>query len=100
MFKGCTESLIEGFIKVLNVLDMEEIGGEGRIVEIDESKFGRRKYHRRHKVEGRWVFTGYKRETGKCFLVLVESRNSETLCRIIQDWINPGTTIISDCWKV
>ncbi|KAF9760837.1 hypothetical protein NGRA_2994 [Nosema granulosis] len=33
----------------------EKIGGNNRIVEIDESKFGKRKHHRGHKVEGVWV---------------------------------------------
>jgi hypothetical protein len=31
-------------------------GGEGKIVEIDESKFGKRKYHRCHYVKDQWVF--------------------------------------------
>jgi hypothetical protein len=31
------------------------IGGSGIIVEIDESKFGKRKYNRGHSVEGVWV---------------------------------------------
>ena len=30
----------------------EKIAGEGKIVQIDESKFGKRKYHRGHHVEG------------------------------------------------
>ena len=34
------------------------IGGEGIIVEIDESKFGKRKYNRGHRVEGVWVVGG------------------------------------------
>ena len=29
-----------------------EIGGEGIVVEIDKSKFAKRKYHRRHRIEG------------------------------------------------
>jgi len=77
-----------------------KLGGYGHTVEIDESKFGRRKHHRGHRVEGQWVFGGYERETGNCFMVPVENRNAITLLAIIKEWIKPGTTIISDCWKV
>jgi hypothetical protein len=31
------------------------------IVEVDESKFGKRKYHRGHRVEGVWVIGGVER---------------------------------------
>ena len=34
----------------------EHLGGEGEIVEIDESKFGKRRFHKGHHVEGQWVF--------------------------------------------
>ena len=34
----------------------QQIGGEGIEVEIDESKFGKCKYYRGHKVDGQWVF--------------------------------------------
>jgi len=53
-----------------------KLGGYGHTVNIDESKFGRRKHHRGHRVEGKWVFGGYERETGNCFMVPVESCNS------------------------
>ena len=36
------------------------IGGLGIEVEIDESKFGKRKYYRGHKVEGQWYLAGEK----------------------------------------
>ena len=36
----------------------EKIGGNGVEVEIDESKFGKCKYYRGHRVEGQWVFGG------------------------------------------
>ncbi len=38
-----------------------EIGGPGIIVELDESKFGKRKYHRGHRVEGVWILGGVER---------------------------------------
>ena len=77
----------------------ERIGGEGKTVQIDESKFGKRKYHRGHCVEGQWVFGGIENDSRKCFLVAMEKRDEATLLPIIQQWIEPGTIIISDRWK-
>lgn len=82
------------------LLNKNKIGGEGIIVEIDESKFGKHKYHRGHAVEGQWVFGGVERGSGNCFLVPVEKRDKDTLLNVIKDWILPGTTIVSDFWKV
>lgn len=81
------------------VLNMKAIGGPGKTVEIDESKFGKRKYHRGKRVEGQWVFGGFERESGESFMVPVEKRDTNTLLPIIQKWILTGTTIISDFWK-
>eukprot|EP00112_Aurelia_sp_Birch-Aquarium-sp1_P010896 Seg2305.3 transcript_id=Seg2305.3/GoldUCD/mRNA.D3Y31 product="putative transposase-like protein" protein_id=Seg2305.3/GoldUCD/D3Y31 len=77
----------------------EPIGGRGARVQIDESKFGKRKYHRGHRVEGQWVFGGIEEESRKCFMVPVEKRDRKTLLPLIEKWILPGTTIVSDCWK-
>ena len=81
--------------------ESEQIGGVGKIVEVDESKFGRRKYHKGRRVEGVWVFGGIERDSNppKCFFVPVQDRSAETLIPIIKRWIRPGTTILSDCWK-
>jgi transposase-like protein len=75
-----------------------KIGGPKKTVEIDESKFGRRKYHRGHPVKGQWVFGGVERESGETFLVPVKDRTDDTQMTIISDWIEPGTTAISDYW--
>ncbi|GFW01797.1 hypothetical protein TNCV_60491 [Trichonephila clavipes] len=39
-----------------------------------------------------------ERDSGKLFLVAVHNR-TQTLMEIITEWIEPGTTIIADCWK-
>ena len=44
-----------------------KIGGIGKVVEIDESKFGKRKYHRGKRVDGIWVFGGIERDSKQCF---------------------------------
>ena len=76
------------------------LGGPGKIVEIDEAKFGKRKYNKGAYREGMWILGGVDRETGECFLVPCpgNSRSGPTLVPIIQRWILPGTTVYSDCW--
>ena len=53
-------------------------------MEIDESKFGKRKYHRGRRVDGVRVFGGIERES-RCFMVSVEDRTVATLIPIINN---------------
>ena len=76
-----------------------KIGGQGIEVEIDESKFGRRKYNRGRYVDGHWVFGGTQRIIGDCFLVEVNRRDAATLMPIIHQYIAPGSTVYSDEWR-
>ena len=48
-------------------------------VQIDESKFGKRKYNPGRRVEGQWVFGGIEEESRKSFLVAVEKLDRATL---------------------
>ena len=45
----------------------KKIGGVGKIVELDEAKFSKRKYNRGRVIEGKWVFGGFERETKNIF---------------------------------
>ncbi|KAM7286135.1 hypothetical protein ISCGN_033020 [Ixodes scapularis] len=74
------------------------IGGEGVTVELDESVFGRHKYHRGYLRPGQWVFGGVARCSGCCFFVPVETRDAKTLQGLIAEWVRPETRIIIDCW--
>ena len=86
---------------ICSVMDRSEaIGGNGVEVEIDESKFGKRKYHKGHRVEGQWVFGGREKyNKKKFFMIPVHNRKQNTLIPIIKKWIKPGSIIHSDCWK-
>lgn len=91
--------LFRNILKKQLVQSAPMIGGPGKVVEIDESKFGKRKYHRGHRVEGCWVFGGVERESGRAFMIPVKKRSAAYLIPIIRHFVAPGTTIISDCWR-
>jgi hypothetical protein len=44
------------------------------------------------------VFGGVERESGRTFLVRIPDRTADTLTGVIRAWIEPGTTLMSDCW--
>ncbi|GFU38847.1 mitotic-spindle organizing protein 2A [Trichonephila clavipes] len=84
-------------VAVLN--QSEPLGGEGKIVEIDESMFGKMKYGKGKPMNGQWVFGGVERNSNKCIFRVVPSRMKEELLSVIKEWVVPGSVIISDCWK-
>ena len=76
------------------------IGGEGVIVELDESKLGKRKYHRGHAVEGVWVLGGIERtQEGKVFMEAVPDRSATTLLEVIRCRVRLGSIVFTDMWK-
>lgn len=76
------------------------IGGKDVVVEIDESKFGKRKYHRGHRVDGVWVLGGVERTPERrVFLVVVPDRSLQTLEDVISRHVYPGSVVHSDLWR-
>ncbi len=68
------------------------------VVEIDESKYFHRKYHRGNWREGHWVLGAVERGSSHCVLREVQNRDARTLEPIITQWCLPGTRIIADAW--
>jgi IS1 family transposase len=83
---------------MINYSDVQ-IGGVNIIVEVDETKLGKRKYNRGHRVEGVWVIGGVERTMAKkIFFQEVQDRSYETIKRIFQLYIKPGSIIHTDGW--
>ncbi|KCZ77661.1 hypothetical protein H311_01326 [Anncaliia algerae PRA109] len=83
----------------LNFSDVK-IGGDQVVVEIDETKLGKRKYNRGRVVDGVWVVGGIERTPEKkCFLVEVPDRSAETIEKIISLYVLPGSIVYTDCFK-
>lgn len=70
------------------------------IVEIDESKFWKRKYNVGRVGDGQWVFGGICPEMRSTFVVPVDKRDKNTLLSVFRDRIEQGSIITSDCWKL
>jgi hypothetical protein len=69
-----------------------KIGGPGVIVEIDETKVAKRKYHRGHRVEGAWVIGGVERtESRKFFAMRVPNRSNDIILEVIDKFVQPGS---------
>ena len=86
----CCQYLLDHLIRM---------GGPGSTVEIDESKFMHRKYHRGRYQEGHWVLGMIERGTNVCMMVAVEDRSAATLLQIIAQHVLPGTRILTDGWR-
>ena len=71
------------------------------MVELDEAKFGKRKYHKGNYREGMWVLGAIDRQTNNCFLVPCpgKKRDAATLLPIINRWILPGSIVHTDEWS-
>ncbi|XP_054155892.1 uncharacterized protein LOC128954341 [Oppia nitens] len=74
------------------------IGGEGVVVEIDESLVGKMKYWKGRLRKGNWILGMVERGKDRNGYRL-ELRNADTLIPLIQKHVAPGTTIITDEWR-
>ena len=78
-----------------------KLGGPGTIIQIDESKFGKRKFNRGRRVDGHWVL-GLIQNDSDDFRVIVcpdNLRNADTLIPLIKEHVLEGSEIHTDAWK-
>ena len=87
------------------VPELIQVGGRFQdgfsiVVEVDETKMAKVKYHRGHPVDGGWVLGGVERTPDRnLFLLEVPVRNRQTITAALQTYIRPGSTIVTDFWR-
>jgi transposase-like protein len=98
-FKDLRRLIMEDFLERQEYRG--KIGGPGKIVQIDESKFGKRKYNRGRHTDGHWVLGLIEDGSEDLRLILCPNnkRGEADLLPIIQKHVAPGTEIHTDCWK-
>ena len=107
MHTGHSEHTISdylGFFRQLtcNMIEDDEvvIGGQNIVVQVDETKMGKIKYHRGHRVEGAWVIVGVeKTESRRVFAEVVEDRSEGTIVEVLSRHICEGSILWTDKWK-
>lgn len=98
-YSYCREVVIESFTSEQQLRG--KIGGPGQIVQIDEAKFGRRKFHRGRYIEGNWILGMICNGSEDLRLEICPNnkRDSETLIPLIRKHVAPGSTIWTDEWR-
>lgn len=98
-FNYCRETVVVFVLE--NLENQEQIGGPGRVVQIDESKFGKRKYNRGRRVDGHWVLGMVDDVTNELRLEVCPNneRSAEVLIPLIKKHVKPGTIIHTDYWR-
>ncbi|KAL4703634.1 hypothetical protein ACJJTC_007661 [Scirpophaga incertulas] len=93
-FNYCRESVI--VYQLEHKDEQEKIGGPGKIVQIDESKFGKRKYNRGRNIEGHWVLGLIEDGSDDLRLEVCPNneRSSEILIDLIKKHVRVGTQYI------
>ena len=81
--------------------DKPLIGGNGHIVELDETQLTHKQRDGGRVLPGsdEWILGGIDRTTGEIFVVPVENRKRKTLKPLILKHVRPGTVIFTDSWK-
>lgn len=79
----------------------EPIGGEGKIVEIDEALIVKNKYHRGRLLQNQiWIIGGVVRgETNDCFIEFVENRSRQALVKVINERVAHKSIVMTDSWS-
>ncbi|XP_046141561.1 uncharacterized protein LOC114882236 [Osmia bicornis bicornis] len=101
-FRYCREMIVDHVCKMqagkpkLGGIDE---GGSAIVVQIDEAKFGKRKYNRGRIIDGHWVLGMVDTSTNDCRMVVVHDREAATLIPLIKENVAAGSEIHTDSFR-
>ncbi len=98
-YSSCREVCSEAVTR--QYTEVGKIGGVGSVVEIDESKIGKRKNNKGRLVEDTWVLGIISLNTNEFRVEAIPAnkRDAPTLEALVEKHVALGTTIMTDCWK-
>lgn len=98
-FSFCREVVVSQ--QVGKEAESGKIGGQGETVQIDESKFGKRKYNKGRRVEGHWVIGMIQDGSEDLRLEVCPDnvRSTDALLPLIQKHVEVGSTVCTDYWR-
>lgn len=79
--------------------EVEFLGVNGGLVEVDETFIGTRKYNRGRNRNTQWIVGMLERKTNNIRFEKVDHRDSLTLLNVLKKYIHPNATIVTDFWK-
>lgn len=77
----------------------ERLGRPGRLCRSMGRKQGKENIIVDTLLKASMFLGGIEQYSQKCLIVTVEDRTEATLVSHIHEWVEPGTTIVHDCWK-
>ncbi|CAK1581892.1 unnamed protein product [Parnassius mnemosyne] len=80
---------------------ISKIGGPGKVVQIDESKFGKRKYNKGRRIEDHWILGHIDDGSEDLGLEVCPEniRSADVLMPLIKKHVAEDTTVHTDFWR-
>ncbi|KAI4292416.1 hypothetical protein PAPHI01_1690 [Pancytospora philotis] len=77
-----------------------QIGGPDVVIEVDESKFGKRKFNCGHRVEGTWALGATEKSSRHMIMMMpVANRTRDVPLAIFSRFVHPESRLRSDMWR-
>ena len=97
----CREIMLEALYQQSNSgIKGEKIGGPNLVVELGDAQFGKSKYDKGSIIDGQIMLGAICRDTKDFFFVPVEDTSVDGLMQVVQNHIEIGSKVQTDCFSI